>query len=280
MNEQDLLKAINDSGFPLQIGLKQLVRGNQKTWTVILTEHQWIDPLKGEEKFIDLVLRQGADDYPVRLVIECKRSRETGWIFLREPGLSPGHDRPRSVRSRVVSISETWDRAGWWDIPFNPGFPKVSYCVIRKNRQRTDELLERTAAELVRATEALACQETSLFRRSGPSLPTIWSDFRRVYVPVIVTTAKLLVCNAVYENLNLETGDVPAANAAEEPIVTFTKSLVSINADQSTDSRIEQFSQQSERSVLIVQATDFLDFLSNFELSKERPDLLAYLLRR
>ena len=279
-SDQELLKAINESGFPLQLGLLQLVRKHQTTWTAILTEHHWIDPLKGDEKFIDLVLRQGSDDYPVRLVIECKRSRDTEWIFLREPSLSPRRARPSSVRSRVVIKPEESNHEEFWDVPFTPGYPAASYCVIRKNRQRTQELLERTAAELVRATDALAKQEALIFARSGPSLPSQWPGLRRVYVPVIVTTASLFVCDAPYDTLDLTTGEVGDVTVCKESVVHFTKSLVSFEQEKASATRIEQFSQQSERSVLIVRASDFLGFLAQFKFSNDRADLLSRLLPR
>jgi hypothetical protein len=56
MNAQELAKAINESGFPLQLGLKNLVAGIPE-WHVALAEHPWRDPLNGDEKFLDLVVK-------------------------------------------------------------------------------------------------------------------------------------------------------------------------------------------------------------------------------
>jgi hypothetical protein len=45
-----LQKAINDSGFPLQLGLDSLANSH-RDWRVILTEHPWLDPLSESDKF-------------------------------------------------------------------------------------------------------------------------------------------------------------------------------------------------------------------------------------
>ncbi len=55
MTDAELAKAINESGFPLQLGLQQLIQ-RQPLWKVRVAEHAWRDPVSGDEKFIDLVL--------------------------------------------------------------------------------------------------------------------------------------------------------------------------------------------------------------------------------
>src|SRR5437879_1684849 len=85
MQDPELEKAVNDSGFPLQLGLKHLVQTGGARFRVALAEHRWRDPLADETKFLDLALRTGDDRLPQLLVVECKRARDTDWIFLREP---------------------------------------------------------------------------------------------------------------------------------------------------------------------------------------------------
>lgn len=269
MDVSELERAINESGFPLQLGVKQLVVGNPH-WRTILSEHPWTDPLSSDEKFIDFVLQQG-QDYPVRLVVECKRARETEWVFLREPSTRSGRDNRLNVRSRVAVRRGGGVIDEWIDLPFTKGSPEANYCVIRKNGQRSQELLERTAAEVVRATESLAQQEVAIFQRSR-NLPDPTSTLTRVYVPMIITTAKMSICDAEYDSLELDSGEVRNPTSFESPFVRFTKSLGSLETSRSNAKSIEEFSKQSERSVIVVQATNFLHFLETFQMSRHMPE--------
>lgn len=194
ISETDLAKAINESGFPLQLGLKQLAQ-SQPDWRVILTEHPWLDPLSHHEKFVDMVIG-GRSDGPQRLVIECKRARNTEWLFLRE---QIGHE-PRDGRLPVRARTLVRRRDGstvdqWLDVPFCPGSPEARYCVIRTNGQRNQELLEKPAAELVRAVDALAQQEDLIHTSGRRDAAGFDKALARVYVPVIVTTAGVYICD-------------------------------------------------------------------------------------
>src|SRR5437773_2682861 len=73
--EEDLLAEINRSGFPLQLGVEELVKtGSLHSWTVRYTEHHWQHPSSNREGFIDLVLTQS--NGVGELVVECKRVQE------------------------------------------------------------------------------------------------------------------------------------------------------------------------------------------------------------
>lgn len=277
MDAAELQKAINESGFPLQFGIEQLVY-RAGAWKTILSEHPWIDPLNSDEKFIDLVLQQG-QDYPVRLVVECKRARDTEWLFLRSPTSYPGRDERLHTKSRVFVRQGGGNIDQWLSLPFRPGSPEAGYCVVRRNGQRSQELLERTAAELVRATESLAQQEVAICGRSGRTLADPDRSLKRIYIPVVITTATMSICDADYAKLDLASGEVRDAVSLESPVIRFVKSLAALDPNRSNATTIEEFSTQSERSVVVVQATHFLDFLQNLELSKQtNADLLKALL--
>jgi hypothetical protein len=266
MNDTELAKAINESGFPLQIGLKLLAdTGN---WRGALSEHAWLDPISGNEKFIDFVLRErglGAQ----RLVIECKRARHTDWIFLREPTESLARDDELNVRAKILHRTPNRDALidDWLDLPCRPGSPEAGYCVIRKNNKRTEELLDKTAAELVRATDALAHQESILYERTFGRIANLSRDLSRVYIPMIVTTAKMYICDADYRSIDLQTGEIPAAFGAPVPVVRFMKSL-GVEDLKPTAVAVRQFGEQSERSVLVVQAQAFLNTLKRWDLGR------------
>jgi hypothetical protein len=205
VNDANFRKAINDSGFPLQLGLEQLAK-RVPGWLVLGAEVAWADG-EEDEKFIDLVVKQ--EGGPIRLVVECKRARDSEWLFLRSPNAYPYHQRDQTinVRCRVMcrpalGVTGTFVDH-WMDLPFMPGSPQAEYCVLRKDNQRTQTLLEKTAAEIVRATEAIACQEAAIVDHGRTSAPQLVNQaIARVYVPMIVTTAKLFMCDANYEDID------------------------------------------------------------------------------
>jgi hypothetical protein len=266
MNAVELARAINESGFPLQVGLKLLA--NTGDWRVALSEPAWRDPNSEDPKFIDIVLR-GRGPGPLRLVIECKRARDTEWIFLREPTSYADCNNRLNVRARLAVRRQSGPGVvDWTDIPFIPGSAEANYCVIRKNRQRSQDLLEKTAAELVRATEALARQEYTINDRVRQGDTTVNKGLSRVYVPMIVTTAKMYICDADYQGVDLQTGEVPNSSATAFPVVRFRKSLGGGDHKEWAARSVEQFAEWSERSVVVVQAAAFLDLLRRWDLGQ------------
>jgi len=143
VQDPELGKAVNDSGFPLQLGLKHVIQTGGARFQVAVSEHLWRDPLGDETKFLDLALRTGNDQL---LVIECKRARETDWIFLREPsGQAPSNER-RVARAWITAVKVNESHHvnvsvnDWYDVWIEPRSPITQYCVVRKNNQRTPEL--------------------------------------------------------------------------------------------------------------------------------------------
>ncbi len=274
MDKSELQSAVNDSGFPLQLGLKLLA--NTIHWHVQLSEHPWLDPATNSEKFIDLVLNgrrpeTGGDGFQT-MVIECKRARDTAWIFLREDSGSM-HDTRLITRARVVARREGIQYPlinDWVDVQCLPGSPIAEFCVIRKGRRDGQvELLERTAAEIVRATDALAHEELTIYEARNVAL-------HRVYTPMIVTTAKLYVCDADYLEADFDTGEIGDSTIKAVPFLRFAKSL-SIGRVTRLTAKLEDVSTQSERSVIVVQAGSFPNFLEQWELGNLSGELAAAL---
>ena len=248
-------------------------------WRTAVSEFPWQDPLSGDEKFLDLVVRANNAIDPTAFVVECKRAREAHWIFLRKSNADPGRDAIVNVRARImVRLPEGGTCDDWTDLPFIPGSPEADYCVVRKGGKNSNELLEKTAAEIVRGAEALAVQESTLhwksFRYSGNNAPPI----RRIYIPVIVTTAKLYICDADYSTVDPLTGEVPIESITEVPMMRFAKSLVLLDADRTAADSVEKVADQSERSVLIIQAAAFTEILKKWNLSGRMPQSLRALL--
>ena len=76
---------VNASGFPLQLAIGNAVRGGSAPgWSVLYEEHAWV--LGEENGFIDLVLEDQNKTWLMN--VECKRVRDSEWIFLHPIGQS------------------------------------------------------------------------------------------------------------------------------------------------------------------------------------------------
>jgi Holliday junction resolvase-like predicted endonuclease len=248
---------VNASGFPLQLGLQHLVQQTQGEhgWHFVSREHPWMNETLGCGGFIDLIIE---NQYLTQvMVIECKRVRDTSWIFL-DPSKEAKHETV--VNSWVRRKEKECEFSGWMDLVLKPVSPQAEFCIIPGHDPKSRPILERTAAELIDATEALATEELNLIGNNIKSL--------RVYYPVIITTAELKVCNFDSEDIDIKSGELQSKSSyfSTVPFVRFRKSLsVSPLKDKCFNS-IKEIDLITERTVFIVNSGSMLDFLKSMQL--------------
>lgn len=247
----------NSSGFPLQLRLAHEANSSSR-WSVFLGEHPWRSPFTNAEGFIDLVL---LDEHRVQsMVIECKRVRQSSWVFM-----IPRLDCRERTHARLWcsdQSAEGWNEFRWTDWQGTASH-EAEYCAIPGQEQGRRNLLERTAAELVEATESFAWQEKEL----ADNVPQNMRSFRRIYIPVIVTTAELKVSCFDPSTISLEEGDLPHDTTfTTVPYVRFRKSLSSRVDTGSTIDQASDLHRASERSVFVVHAENFGDFINSWAL--------------
>lgn len=247
--------AANSSGFPLQIRLADVVRSS-RNWKVLVEEYPWfLDRDGGLEGFIDLVVID--TEYNIQtLVVECKRVKETAWVFL-VPKKNPNK---RSYSTFWVSNrkgNSDWSHFGWRPGNADPQSHESKFCAVHGSRQGRQTLLERTASELLDSIEAFASQE-----KRGTTDP----QFRKFYVPIIVTTADLMVSLFEPNSISLKDGSLPKDAVFETvPYVRFRKSFRDISLGYNT-LPVEQAYRESERTVFIVNAEHWKTFLIEWEI--------------
>lgn len=174
-------------------------------------EHSW----SGEDGsgFIDLVLE---DQYSARAVVECKRVRDSEWLFFS----SSGSDRPTMLTKAWVTHYARGQLHwyGWKDVGATPQSPEAEFCALRGQAAgERNTLLERIGGELVFATEALAAEQRD-FRRT---------DYEQVqiYFSVIVTTAQLKLATFNSASIGLKEGVLSDAAFMPVPYLRFRKQL-------------------------------------------------------
>jgi hypothetical protein len=239
----------NRSGFPLQIGIQHLVQSQPAlAWSVVYAEHAWTNPRTGETGFIDLVLRRG----PIFLVIECKRTQPTQWVFFRA-------DAKKTDRRHAkcwVSHRQRPRRSvfSWHDVALSPESFQAPFCAVHR-QDAANPMLERICGTLIEATEALAHELRGL--------PDAQPDGPRFFFNVIVTNATLEKCLFDPADVDLETGEIVRATAEAVPFVRFRKHLSTV---QRSAKDLRGLVAAKENTVFVVNASAFADFLGQFEL--------------
>jgi len=238
----------------LQIGLKNAVELTQSrhNFEVEAVEHPW--KIGDQTGFIDLILGRNV----VRLVCECKRSRDGNWIFAVERAAREG-DHARLHWTR-------YGKSYVYGSCFNFGLKTKSYesqfCMIRGGGENDVPLLERIASKLLVSLEALASEETSLRLLGDPR------DSHRIYIPMIVTTARLWACRFKPEDIELATGEVTNTDFEEVPFIRFRKALTPPtepepggDIDEMPYRTFRRISREQERTVIVVNAASFVTHL-------------------
>ncbi len=246
MDDSKLLKIVNSSGFPLQIGVKHLLSNPPVEWNTIAEEHPWEHHEYGYGGFIDLIVSDIEDVQ--RLVIECKRVRETSWIFLVKP-----QNKNRSQARFWVTKKKlrTIVYRGYNNGQLEPSSPQSEFCVVLGQNPKSKPMLERIAAKLVLATEALADEESHI-KSAGNT---------KLYFPVIITTAELKICVLDPSDITVDSGMLEKATFETVPFVRFRKSLVP--APTSAAGSLTEASEHMERTVLVMNASHILNLLDS-----------------
>jgi hypothetical protein len=265
MDDQKLTDIVNQSGFPLQIGVESLVQRtkDQHGWKVLFTEHSWKNELDNDSGFVDIVIENQYGT--VVLVLECKRVLDSSWIFLI-PGQNVSSRRHAKAWISFNTDSTTY--FDWADLAADPRSPQSQYCVIPGQDPKSKPMLERVAAELVSATEAIAFEE----KRYKPQT----KGLVRMYFSVIITTAKLRVSTIDPEKISLADGKIADAQFKEVPFVRFRKQLSTRPRSSALD--IRGAAREKEHTVFVVNSESILDFLSAFDVDSDA--LSPYLQRQ
>jgi hypothetical protein len=258
MDTQKLTDTVNQSGFPLQIGLTALIQQTaiQHGWKVLFLEHSWKNELDNDSGFIDIVLE---DKHRTSvMLIECKRVLDSSWIFLNP---NPKSKPRRHAKGWITRYANgCFKHLCWADLSLDPDSPESEFCVVAGHDPKAKPMLERVAAEVVSATEALALEEMDYQAQVKDAL--------RMYFSVIVTTAKLQVCTFEPEKVSLLNGKVVDAEFKEVPFVRFRKQLSTRPASIPLNvvDGFYGFVRAKEHTVFVVNAEALPQFLSTFEV--------------
>lgn len=261
IGNEKLTEYVNQSGFPLQIGIASLVDRSvgEHGWRVLHQEHSWRNPTDNSSGFLDLVLENQHETSV--LLVECKRVLETVWTFLVPDSRASGRRHAKAWITRHQGDKFKW--FDWYDLALDPQSAESAFCVVPGQDSRSRPMLERVAAELVSATEGFAEEERTLQAKRLDSL--------RMYFSVVLTTAKLSICKFDGDTVSISDGKVREAEFCDVPYVRFRKQLSTrvpqIVASVGDTSR--SLAKAKEHTVFVVNSEALLEFLEDFGVDSQ-----------
>jgi hypothetical protein len=256
--ESPLTKEINRSGFPLQLAIAAEVRTNKDNhgWRVLGEEIAWRNQgVHGSQGFIDILLTKGDHDV---LVLECKRVLDSHWLFLTDIAAPENQDSVFWVNESGTNFS------AWFFGQSKPKAYESKYCHLRGQDQSARPMIERTASELVLATEALARQEWLGWKKSNRGF--------RHYVSAIITTADLKVGKIDSSTISLSDGKADAIEWHDVPFLKFRKQLTTHDEFDFDPQSLwnEEYGSELERCVYVVNARSISKFLTEYRLNSNQ----------
>ena len=251
--EEILQSVVNASGFVFQLGIEHRIRETRSLhrWDVLAREHPW--SVGDRSGFIDLILEQGI----VRLVIECKRPRDASWVFLVPAG---GPEQATRCRAQWADASPGMpDLLGWDDFSVSPASTESEFCLIRGQGEGDRSLLERLSADLVQSLPSLANDDFQV--AASTRFSNQW-----IYVPVIVTTAKLEICRFSSGDVDLREGTLEQTSFESVPFLRFRKSLAHGLNPHVRASSLSDITADKMRTILVVNSEHLPEFLNNWNI--------------
>ena len=244
-------KMVNASGFAFQIAVEHEVTKTKAEhgWEVLAHEHPW--SVGHESGFADLILGR----YPTeRLVVECKRPRGATWIFLVPD------DGVASTRFRLQWMNASPNAPtfiGWSDFTVKPASYESGFCIVRGQGEGETPLLERLSSKLTTSLAAIAREEMDLLPKDRRDEQIL------LHLPVIVTTAELIVCRLKRDAVDLSDGELKAGEGKFEqvPFIRFRKTLAYELTGHGMPKSLAEAAADKERMVFVVHAAQISSFL-------------------
>lgn len=271
-DNSSFLNYVNSSGFAFQMRIEEEILKEPNRWRLVGREHRWQDE-SGQSGYIDLLV----DFDALRVLVECKKQKDKNWVFLKAKS---GEHRDRcsllwaKKYKPIDPMPIPTDFAAWDVFSVSPTSYVSAFCTLQGQGDNSKTLLEKTASELTHATECLAKEEFAF---------TVAKDFpqQKVYLPAIVTNAKLTVCSFAPHKVNISTGELALEDAEfqEVPYIRFQKGLETSILSSASQIGIQQelglreINAEKERTVFVVNSDHLLDFLKHCDINTHQRDI-------
>jgi len=261
------------------------------SWSVKSTQYPVEYPvpsglLRGKESVLDIRAELKAGDCLYTLPIECKKNNPeyTNWIFFEKKRKSV----PREIRSYFLANLPNPAPQKNWHPELTIGSFLKNYPIANEARETKGnyvELVKRKTTQITRtsnasineaafqvalATQAIMTEEVKFSRTlSAESARKPYST--QVILPIIVTTAKILLCNFEPDDILQDIGEIPLdkVNLSEQPYMVYEyplpKLLQKEPANLTQELKENSLDSFYRMDILVLNCNYFSTFLSNIK---------------
>ncbi len=253
--DNELNAIVNASGFAFQLAVEDHIRHSKTGWNPILREHPWRTE-SGENRFIDIILEQVRGNF--RAIVECKRTKQAKWVFL-VPKTASTENRSCCLWADGRDGETIYSR--WDDVRIGPASYEADFCAVRGKGEGQVPMLERIASDVLCSIDAVADEEIRLVSDRDRQ----W--FMRLFIPIIITNAKLYACRFTSPDVALDTGDLRNEVYEEIQFIRFRKTLgIPHREHAKRPNDISEANQNDQRSIFVANADAIVKLLSGLDL--------------
>jgi hypothetical protein len=240
-------------------------------------------PIRGKESSADIVASRRYGDLSITLTIECKKNNPelVNWVFFPKVVVPPG---PWFTVAQIVNRPRPEPQKGWR--------AETGVLGLTTNEPLTDEAretksdyekskqglktktsnaaIQEAAFQVALARQAVFQEESSFSSSLGSSAEPPETASKQLYVPVIVTTAKLLLCHFNTDDIDSETGEINYTKATLTRVphliyeYSLPKSLQHAPANIIHVLKTNSLYQFTRLHILVVNSSAFAAFLDDF----------------
>jgi len=264
MSELNERSQINASGFPFQIRVEHEIQStlSKHKWRISATEHKWRNRETKEEGFIDIILEKRISSWSSHyLVIECKRMKLGGCIFLNRP---EDHSKPNAVLLSFAKSHSGEASPGWNKYEPDPSSLIACYCAVPGQSDKQTPMLERICDSLLDSVESLADELYSKTIIPGSNAPGISS----LFIPTVVVNTELKSCFINPQDISLSEGELKDDQGLIKavPYVRFQKSFCTRYKSPANGIDLTALNAANQRTVFIVHAASLINFLVAWDI--------------
>ncbi len=261
----------------------------KSNWNVVSTSYPvefppHNGPLIGEQSTLDIYAQLAKDTILLTLLVECKKNNPEfiDWVFFAHPDTN--HQKhftgPLIGHELVKDIENKWETTAMlspmisldW-IPTSDAWEtRGNYLKYKKDNDKT-----RTSnAAITQAAHQIALATTAVFNEELLNSKALSKNVKmpyvhQIFIPTIVTTAKLFLCKFDPKDIYLKTGEIPLdkASLVEQPYLLYEYPLPvhfhSAPLDKVSILKTGNKDFGTRMDILVVNCSNFSDFLSRLE---------------
>ena len=239
--------------------------------------------MRGKESVLDIRAELRVKDTVVTLPIECKKNNPdfTNWIFFEKEEKKV----PRPVNSSQIINDERPAPKSGWNVQLRLVPFLTNYCITNNARETKGnyiELSQKNKSNITKTANTsindaafqIALATQAVFHEEHIHSKTLSNSTAKppykiqLLLPVVITTAKLLLCNFNAEDINSKTGEISydKVKLSEQPYLVYEYPLPRL-LQKIPANLIDALNTQSlevfvRMDILIINSSHFTEFLT------------------